>query len=62
MEENLVDLEKTTSNLSIQCVILNESNDKHDCYYTKSKEYWEKIPASVNGMLGGFGNVTTTGN
>lgn len=27
--------------------------------YEKSKNYWSKVPASVNGMLGGFSSVTT---
>lgn len=27
--------------------------------YEKSKMYWSQVPASLNGMLGGFSNVTT---
>lgn len=27
--------------------------------YEKSKNYWSTVPASVNGMLGGFSSLTT---
>lgn len=26
-------------------------------FYTKGKEYWENIPATIDGMLGGYSNV-----
>jgi hypothetical protein len=55
-EEKLEKLENKISDLSIKD---GDGKDQHD--YKKSKEYWENIPASINGMLGGFGNITTTG-
>ncbi|KAJ3292276.1 hypothetical protein HK104_005406 [Borealophlyctis nickersoniae] len=29
-----------------------------DAWYTDAAEYWESVPATVDGMLGGFGSLT----
>lgn len=26
-------------------------------FYTKGKSYWETVPATIDGMLGGYSNV-----
>jgi protein N-terminal methyltransferase len=33
---------------------------KNDKYYENAKNYWSKIPNTVDGMLGGFGNISFT--
>ncbi|XP_050421200.1 N-terminal Xaa-Pro-Lys N-methyltransferase 1 [Adelges cooleyi] len=33
--------------------------DGSEINYVKSKDYWSNIPASLNGMLGGFSSLTT---
>ena len=35
-----------------------ESND--DPFYGDAKKYWEGIPATVDGMLGGFSHISST--
>ncbi|XP_017784333.1 PREDICTED: N-terminal Xaa-Pro-Lys N-methyltransferase 1 [Nicrophorus vespilloides] len=34
--------------------------EKNEEFYTKAKEYWAEIPATVDGMLGGYGHVSQT--
>ena len=29
-------------------------------FYDEAKSYWEGIPPTVNGMLGGYGNISST--
>lgn len=29
-------------------------------FYTDAAKYWEKVPATVDGMLGGFGFISKT--
>lgn len=36
-------------------------DDRQDQHYNKSKDYWEGVAPTVNGMLGGFENVTNIG-
>uniref|UniRef100_T1IR29 Alpha N-terminal protein methyltransferase 1 n=1 Tax=Strigamia maritima TaxID=126957 RepID=T1IR29_STRMM len=36
-----------------------EASDK-DQFYTVAKKYWEKIPPTIDGMLGGFGYISNT--
>lgn len=31
-----------------------------DSSYTDAAKYWDKIPATVDGMLGGFGHISHT--
>lgn len=33
---------------------------KDESFYTDAVKYWEKIPATVDGMLGGFGFTSKT--
>lgn len=44
-------------NVHIQQLTIVGSMDELN--YEKSKMYWSQVPASLNGMLGGFSNVTT---
>lgn len=37
------------------------ADDRQDQHYNKSKDYWEQVSPTVNGMLGGFENVTNIG-
>lgn len=38
-------------------VELNSESNGRD-FYEKAVKYWEKIPATVDGMLGGFGFIS----
>ena len=29
-----------------------------DCWYTKGVDYWSKVEATVDGVLGGFGTIS----
>lgn len=33
---------------------------ENDKFYTDAVKYWDKIPATVDGMLGGFGFTSQT--
>ena len=34
--------------------------EKENEFYSDAAKYWEKIPPTVNGMLGGFGFISKT--
>lgn len=31
---------------------------KRESFYTDAADYWSKIPRTVDGMLGGYGNIS----
>lgn len=38
----------------------NVENKSGDPFYEDAAQYWQKIPATVDGMLGGFGYISQT--
>jgi hypothetical protein len=39
----------------------NKTNDDANCtFYDDAEKYWKGIPATVDGMLGGFAHISST--
>ncbi|XP_037914492.1 N-terminal Xaa-Pro-Lys N-methyltransferase 1-B [Hermetia illucens] len=53
----------TTNNLAEDSPVKEEATDSKDSnkespFYDDAKKYWSKVPATVDGMLGGFGGIS----
>ena len=42
------------------CHNQDENDRSQDPFYSNAADYWETVPANIEGMLGGFGHISST--
>jgi hypothetical protein len=57
--ENLEVLE-AANDIEITETEINEHEPSDEKYYNHGASYWAQVPATVDGMLGGFGHISHT--